>query len=105
MKVNFRTEYGNREWVTSLLQNAPLSGDTATDTHRTLVLRGGNERCWCRDEMPDETTYTIDQLYRDTQIAMSGIGSHGTYAHVYLNGVYWGLYNIVERVSAVLDVT
>jgi hypothetical protein len=28
---------------------------------------------------------------------MSGIGSHGTFVHLYLNGLYWGLYNIVER--------
>ena len=30
----------------------------------------------------------------------SGVGSHGLFAHVYLNGLYWGLYNIVERPDA-----
>ena len=28
---------------------------------------------------------------------MSGSGSRGTFVHLYLNGLYWGMYNIVER--------
>ncbi|MHC4203724.1 MAG: CotH kinase family protein, partial [Planctomycetota bacterium] len=36
----------------------------------------------------------------DTQIAMSGVGSHGTFVHLYINGIYWGLYNPVERPDA-----
>jgi hypothetical protein len=28
---------------------------------------------------------------------MSGAGSHGIFVHLYLNGLYWGLYNLVER--------
>ena len=31
------------------------------------------------------------------QIAMSGVGAHGTFVHLYLNGLYWGLYNACER--------
>ena len=34
---------------------------------------------------------------RDSQIALSGIGAHGTYVHLYINGIYWGLYNPSER--------
>ncbi len=97
LRLNFRSEYGSRTWTTDLLQNAPLNGDSATDAHRTLILRAGNNRSWARTWNPDATTYTIDQLYRDTQIAMTGVGSHGTFVHLYLNGVYWGVYNLVER--------
>jgi len=28
---------------------------------------------------------------------MTGGGSRGTFVHLYLNGVYWGVYNAVER--------
>ena len=31
------------------------------------------------------------------QIAMTGYGPRGTFVHLYLNGLYWGLYNPVER--------
>ena len=61
------------------------------------MLRAGNNRAWSRDWNPDKTTFTEDQWYRDTQIAMTGYGSHGTFVHLYINGVYWGLYNPSER--------
>jgi CotH kinase protein/Lamin Tail Domain/Chitobiase/beta-hexosaminidase C-terminal domain len=97
LRLNFRSEYGSKEWKTSILQNAPLNGDSATKKHRTLILRGGNNRGWARDWNPDATEYTIDQFYRDSQVVMSGFGSRGTFVHLYLNGVYWGVYNLVER--------
>ena len=97
LRLNFRADYGSNEWVTNLLQDGPLNGDSATDTHRTLILRGGNNRSWARSWNPDATAYTIDELYRESQIAMTGIGSHGTFVHLYLNGAYWGVYNLVER--------
>ena len=86
LKINFRTEYGIREWDTTLLQNyAPVNGATAKKKQRTLVLRGGNNRCWARDWNPDKTSYTEDQFYRDTFIAMNnGVGSHGTFVHLYM---------------------
>jgi len=28
---------------------------------------------------------------------MSGIGGRGTWVHLYINGLYWGLYNVTER--------
>jgi len=44
-----------------------------------------------------KTTYTEDEYVRDTQIAMTGQGTHGTFVHLYINGIYWGLYNVAER--------
>ena len=41
-----------------------------------------------------------DQWCADTQQEMGGYGTHGTYVHVYINGLYWGLYNIGERPDA-----
>lgn len=95
--LKFNKVYGKKEWKTTLLQSAPVNGHSATSKHRYLILRGGNNRCWARDWNSDATTYTEDQFYRDSQVAMSGIGSRGTFIHLYLNGVYWGVYNLVER--------
>ncbi len=47
-----------------------------------------------------ETTYARDEWARRSQIDMSGVGSHGIFVHLYLNGMYWGLYNLVERPDA-----
>ena len=49
---------------------------------------------------PEKTTYARDEWLRRSQIDTFGFGSHGRFAHVYLNGLYWGLYNLVERPDA-----
>ena len=98
LRLNFRSRYGNREWVTPFFQNNDvLSSDTVSQVHRTLILRSGNNRSWARDSNPDKTCYCLDQMVRDTQIAMSGSGAHGVFVHMYINAVYWGVYNVVER--------
>ena len=45
-------------------------------------------------------TMQRDQWCRDTQNAMGGYGPHGTYVHLYVNGIYWGLYNVGEKGDA-----
>ena len=73
----------------------------------TLVLRAGVDRSFAghpsTPELPVDhrnATYLRDEWMRASQIAMSGTGSHGTFAHLYVNGLYWGLYNIIERPDA-----
>ena len=97
LQLCFRSEYGAAEFRSSIFQDGPLHGAGADDTLDRIVLRGGNNRSWARIWNPDKTTYTEDQWYRDAQIAMSGAGSHGTFVHLYINGLYWGLYNPCER--------
>ncbi len=86
----------------NLLTTNPITGVSATtefdDTK--LVLRGGNNRSWARNWNPDRTAYTRDEWYRSSQLAASGIGSRGTFVHLYINGLYWGLYNPVHRMDA-----
>lgn len=38
-----------------------------------------------------------DQWVADTQRETSGLGTHGLYVNLYLNGLYWGVYNLGER--------
>jgi hypothetical protein len=97
LRLNFRALYGDAKFKSDLLDRAPLNGATADGKYDKLILRAGNNRSWARSWHPDETTYTVDQFYRDTQIAASGHGMRGTYVHLYINGLYWGLYNATER--------
>jgi hypothetical protein len=90
----FRDEYG----PTRL--NYPLFPDSAVDEFDTLVLRAGTQRSFAgHPETPDlsQTTYTRDEWLRESQIEISGVGVHGIFVHLYLNGLYWGLYNLLER--------
>jgi hypothetical protein len=98
-RLEFKAEYGPGKLRSTFLREAPLNGETATTTFDRLVLRSGNTRSWA-NRNPDRTAFTRDQWVRDTQIEMTGVGSRGIFVHLYLNGLYWGLYNVVERPDA-----
>jgi len=42
-------------------------------------------------------TYLQDQFVSDLHNAMGGHSPHGLYAHLYINGLYWGMYYVHER--------
>jgi hypothetical protein len=96
-RLFFRGDYGASRL------NYPLFPDSPVDSFDTLVLRAGSDRSYAgHPESTDHalTTYTRDEWLRTSQIEMSGVGAHGLFVHLYLNGLYWGLYNVVERPDA-----
>ena len=88
--------------TSNLFKSAPLNGaGAATRFEETkIVLRGGNNRSWARNWNADRTAYTRDEWYRASQLAVSGIGMRGNFVHLYVNGLYWGLFNPVQRQDA-----
>ncbi|OQY27226.1 MAG: hypothetical protein B6243_13250 [Anaerolineaceae bacterium 4572_5.2] len=95
-RLFFRGEYGAPQL------DFPLFPDSPVTQFNTLILRGGANRSYAgnKDARPRKTAYTRDEWLRRSQIEMSGSGSRGTFVHLYLNGLYWGLYNVVERPDA-----
>jgi Ca2+-binding RTX toxin-like protein len=81
-RVLFKEDYGFEEL------DYPFFADTEIDNFDNLVLRA-----WPND-IP---MFLKDQFVRDVQLAMGQPGVHGTFAHVYINGTYWGVYNPVEK--------
>ena len=92
----------NNSINSNLLKTNPVTGNSATTnfTDTKFVLRAGNNRAWSRIWNPDRTAFARDEWYRASQIAASGIGMRGSYVHLYVNGLYWGLYNPVQRQDA-----
>ena len=99
LRLYFRSEYGDGKLNYGLFDNAPVGSESAENTFDKLVLRAGLNRSVVgyMPEKQDRTVYVRDEWGRQSQIAMSGVGVHGQFVHLYLNGIYWGLYNIVER--------
>ena len=107
-RLFFRGEYGPTEL------DYPLFPDTPVNEFRTLVVRAGVDRSFAGhpdtedldqntatyDEWLRQTTYARDEWLRRTQFETSGVGAHGRFVHLYLNGLYWGIYNLVERPDA-----
>ena len=48
---------------------------------------------------PLDSTYMRDVWMRDTQLATGNLAADSTYSHLYINGLYWGLYWPSERVD------
>lgn len=76
----------------------PLYPDASVQEFDTLTLHATFNDHWSWGGAAAQMIR--DQWCRDTQNAMGGYGPHGTYAHVYLNGLYWGLYDIGEKGDA-----
>ena len=93
----FRDEYG----PTRLRYD--LFGGDATDEFDQLVLRSGYNNTWIHgnhvgsENQRGQALYVRDQWMRDTQLAMGHLSAHGMFVHLYLNGMYWGLFNLTER--------
>jgi hypothetical protein len=95
-KQSFRFEFRERYGPTKL--RYPIFGPDAEDSFDTLILRGGYNDAWVHT--PATTQYIRDQWARTTLMEMGRPQVHGRFVHVYLNGFYWGLYNLVERPNA-----
>ncbi|HVR76403.1 MAG TPA: lamin tail domain-containing protein, partial [Planctomycetota bacterium] len=76
-----------------------LFPDSAVDEFDVMVLRAGFNNTWIHwnGGQRARAQFTHDQWARDTQLDMGQASPHGIYAHVFLNGLYWGIYNVIER--------
>ncbi|HUT14585.1 MAG TPA: lamin tail domain-containing protein [Thermoguttaceae bacterium] len=90
-RLLFKGQYGPSKL------NFPLFGEDAVDSFDTITLRAGANDGYAWDAARYTEQYIRDQFGRSLQGAAGQVASHGTFVHLYINGVYWGLYNPVER--------
>jgi hypothetical protein len=96
LRLLFRKAYGSPQLEYELFPGSPVSD------FDVLVLRAGSVdsyACYPFFKTP-HATYAKDEWMRRSQLAMSGFGARGRFVHLYLNGLYWGVYNLVERPDA-----
>ena len=97
MQLKFKREFGDAKL------EYPLFGDAATDQFDTLILDARLNQAWHYGGGVEPTVqrartqFTRDQYAADLQNLLGGRGPHGQFVHLYLNGMYWGLYNLHER--------
>jgi len=95
-RVNFRDRYGPAK------VHFPLFPNTRVNDFDQLVLRGCSTDSFPAKDIhverwdPRRATYIRDQWVRDAMRDLGHPTSHGRYVHLWLNGLYWGIYNIAE---------
>ncbi len=92
-RLFFRQEYGAGKLV------FPLFGKEGTDTFDCIDLRTMQNYSWSYGG-DSRGIFIRDQWNRDTQLEMGQAGERGYFYHLYINGLYWGLYNTCERPEA-----
>jgi len=94
-RLFFRGEYG----PTKL--EFPLFGDEGVDRFDCVDLRTSQNYSWSfKTTTGAANTMNRDVFSRDLQREMGRPYSRSRYYHLYLNGVYWGLYQTQERPEA-----
>lgn len=95
-RVLFRKEYG----AASIKHK--FFGDGGPNTFHELILRAGCNNSWLHWSATERRRGELlrDEWMRDTLRAMGSPSPRGTFVHLYLNGLYWGIYNLVERPDA-----
>lgn len=96
-KKSFRLSFRSRYGANSL--DAPVLCDAGCKNtgFKTLVLRAEHNYSWPASEDGSKGTYYQDQLVRDLQQRVSGYQTCGSHVQLFINGLYWGFYNITER--------
>jgi hypothetical protein len=94
LRLEFRDRYGPRKLAYPLFPDAPV------DRFDSIVLRSQGSRGWQDFRDPEQSQYLRDAFARDTARDMGKVDGHAAFVHLYLNGLYWGLYNPVERPDA-----
>jgi hypothetical protein len=93
-RLQFTSGYGPGEL------RYPLFGRGAADRFDQLVLRGGFNDAYAFILGSEHAQYIRDEFVRRLQLALGHPSPHGTFVHLYINGLYWGLYNPIERPEA-----
>ncbi len=89
LRLLFKDDYGPSKLV------FPLFGPNAGQTFDSISLRSSSG-----EHLAGVGIHFIrDEFVRRSQLMTGNVASHGTYMHLYINGLYWGLYNPTERID------
>lgn len=95
-RMEFKTKYGPSKL------DFPLFSETdATTQFNSLVLRANFGYTWLHWNPTERKApkYVQDSWGKDTQLAMGHHSAHNKFVHLFLNGMYWGMYNLSERLD------
>jgi len=100
MRLTFTSQYGPAKL------RYPLFPASTVDKFNQLILRGGFCDSWALASWdptryrPNDAQYIRDTWVKESLRDMGQPSSYSRFVHLYVNGLYFGLYNLSERVAA-----
>ncbi|MBN1674211.1 MAG: chitobiase/beta-hexosaminidase C-terminal domain-containing protein, partial [Kiritimatiellae bacterium] len=105
MRLLFKSNYGGPAKLNyPLFEDTPFKNTGSVNSFGKIFMRMGHNDSWCAFWL-DQTalrnrTYLRDPWIRLSMLEMNGFGTRGLPMHLYINGMYWGLYDAQERPDA-----
>ena len=97
MSLRFREDYGAGQL------EFPMFEGSEVNSFDSLHLRARYNNSWIHwnPDQRNRGTMMREMFMRDSMLAMGEADAgHGRYVHLYLNGLYWGVYEMHERQDA-----
>ena len=96
LRVYFRGEYGTGKLKEKIFEDSPLQ------EFNRLNLRAASTDSWPVVDGPprwvnEKGTYIRDAYLRKSMLDAGNAAGHARYVQLFLNGLYWGVYEITER--------
>ena len=97
IRIDFKSRYGPSKLEFPIFEDAVEGADTAARRFDSLNLRSGKTENYTgvRYE-PDLVILFRDPMLRNAELAMRALGTRNIHVHLYLNGLYWGVFNLTE---------
>ncbi len=95
-RISFRSQYGPSKLNFNFFEEK-----TSTNEFNALVLRAGYNYSWVKNSSTQRLNaqYLQDPFAKTTQLALGQVSPHNRFVHLYLNGLYWGVYNVSEKLT------
>ena len=100
LRISFKSIYGPSRLEFDLFGDTAYGGDDATDSFNQIILRNGSHDSLWYGGYTSKGVYTRNRYCFDRQMEMGHLSLRGRFVHMYLNGVYWGQYHLMERPTA-----
>jgi hypothetical protein len=95
-RLLFKEKYGATKLHYQMFPDSPLK------KFDTLVLRADYNNSWIHWDPAQRprAQRTRDAWMKDSHRAMGWVAGHNRYVHLFLDGLYWGVYDVAERPDA-----
>jgi hypothetical protein len=96
-RLVFKPEYGPSKMGYPIFPAHPK----ATDKFNTIHIKAGYNNTWFHSNSTQRNSaqYIRDVWAKNTLNKMGQVSAYTRYAHLFINGLYWGLYNLSERID------